>query len=61
MSDGAGAVILVSERVLKEFNLVPLARYVTFAVKGVPPEIMGIGPKEAIRLLASKQVSRRMI
>jgi len=48
MSDGAGAVILVSERVLKEFNLVPLARYVTFAVKGVPPEIMGIGPKEAI-------------
>ncbi|MEO2219218.1 acetyl-CoA C-acyltransferase [Chromobacterium vaccinii] len=48
MSDGAGAVILVSERVLKEFNLVPLARYVTFSVKGVPPEIMGIGPKEAI-------------
>ncbi|NHR05036.1 acetyl-CoA C-acyltransferase [Chromobacterium haemolyticum] len=48
MSDGAGAVILVSERVLKEFNLTPLGRYVTFAVKGVPPEIMGIGPKEAI-------------
>jgi len=48
MSDGAGAVILVSERVLKELNLTPLARYVTFSVKGVPPEIMGIGPKEAI-------------
>ncbi|GLS05565.1 acetyl-CoA acetyltransferase [Chitiniphilus shinanonensis] len=48
MSDGAGAVILVSEKILKEFNLTPLARYVTFAVKGVPPEIMGIGPKEAI-------------
>ncbi|KAF0815455.1 3-ketoacyl-CoA thiolase [Andreprevotia sp. IGB-42] len=48
MSDGAGAVILVSEKILKQFNLTPLARFVTFAVKGVPPEIMGIGPKEAI-------------
>ncbi|MCL6263138.1 acetyl-CoA C-acyltransferase [Craterilacuibacter sp. RT1T] len=50
MSDGAAAVILVSEKILKMFNLTPLARYVTFAVKGVPPEIMGIGPKEAIPL-----------
>jgi acetyl-CoA acyltransferase len=48
MSDGAGALILVSERALKQFNLTPLARFVSFAVKGVPPEIMGIGPKEAI-------------
>jgi len=48
MSDGAAALILVSEKILKEFNLTPLAKYVTFAVKGVPPEIMGIGPKEAI-------------
>ena len=48
MSDGAGAVVLVSEKVLKQFNLTPLARYVTFSVKGVPPAIMGIGPKEAI-------------
>ncbi|WP_454742348.1 acetyl-CoA C-acyltransferase [Cupriavidus necator] len=47
-SDGAGALILVSERSLKQFNLVPLARFVSFAVRGVPPEIMGIGPKEAI-------------
>ncbi len=47
-SDGAGALILVSEKVLKQFNLVPLARFVSFAVRGVPPEIMGIGPKEAI-------------
>lgn len=47
-SDGAGALILVSERALKQFNLTPLARFVSFAVKGVPPEIMGIGPKEAI-------------
>lgn len=47
-SDGAGALILVSEKILKQFNLTPLARFVSFAVKGVPPEIMGIGPKEAI-------------
>jgi len=47
-SDGAGALILVSEKILKQFDLVPLARFVSFAVRGVPPEIMGIGPKEAI-------------
>ena len=47
-SDGSGALILVSEKILKQFNLVPLARFVSFAVRGVPPEIMGIGPKEAI-------------
>jgi acetyl-CoA acyltransferase len=47
-SDGAGALILVSEKILRQCNLVPLARFVSFAVKGVPPEIMGIGPKEAI-------------
>ncbi len=48
MSDGAGALILVSEKILKQFNLQPLARFVSFAVRGVPPQIMGIGPKEAI-------------
>ncbi|MEN3364423.1 MAG: acetyl-CoA acyltransferase [Burkholderiales bacterium] len=47
-SDGAGALILVSEKILKQFNLKPLARFASFAVRGVPPEIMGIGPKEAI-------------
>jgi len=47
-SDGAGALILVSEKALKQFNLTPLARFVSFAIRGVPPEIMGIGPKEAI-------------
>jgi acetyl-CoA acyltransferase len=47
-SDGAGAVILASEAALKRFNLAPLARFVGFAVAGVPPEIMGIGPKFAI-------------
>ena len=47
-SDGAGALIVVSEKALKTFNLTPLARFVSFAIRGVPPEIMGIGPKEAI-------------
>ena len=47
-SDGAGVLIIVSEKILKQSNLVPLARFVSFAVRGVPPEIMGIGPKEAI-------------
>ena len=50
MSDGAAALILVSEKILKQFNLKPLARFAAFAVKGVNPEIMGIGPKEAIPL-----------
>lgn len=48
MSDGAAALILVSEKILKQHQLTPLARYVTFSAKGVPPEIMGIGPIEAI-------------
>ncbi len=47
-SDGAGCLILASERAVKQFDLKPLARFVSFAVRGVPPEIMGIGPIEAI-------------
>ena len=47
-SDGAGALIVCSERALKTFNLTPLARFVSFAARGVAPEIMGIGPIEAI-------------
>jgi acetyl-CoA acyltransferase len=47
-SDGAAAVVLVSEAALKRYHLTPLARYVTFAVKGVPPALMGIGPKIAV-------------
>ena len=54
MSDGAGAVLLASEKAIKEFNLAPLARFVGFAVAGVPPEIMGIGPKEAIPKVLSQ-------
>jgi acetyl-CoA acyltransferase len=47
-SDGAGALILASERAVKTFGLTPLARFVSFSVRGVAPEIMGIGPIEAI-------------
>ncbi|MBY4595868.1 acetyl-CoA C-acyltransferase [Ottowia caeni] len=47
-SDGAGALILASEAAVKRFGLTPLARFVSFAARGVPPHIMGIGPIEAI-------------
>jgi acetyl-CoA acyltransferase len=47
-SDGAGALILASEKAIKQFDLKPLARFVSFAARGVAPEIMGIGPIEAI-------------
>ncbi len=59
MSDGAGAVLLVSEAALKRYNLTPIGKFLGFAVAGVPPEIMGIGPKEAIpRVL--RQVGLRL-
>jgi acetyl-CoA acyltransferase len=48
MSDGAAAVMLVSEKILREHNLTPLARFAGYAVGGVAPEIMGIGPIAAI-------------
>jgi acetyl-CoA acyltransferase len=48
MSDGAGAVLLASEQAIKDYNLTPLARFVSFAVAGVRPEVMGIGPIAAI-------------
>jgi acetyl-CoA acyltransferase len=48
MSDGAGALMLASEKAIKEFNLSPIARFVSFAVAGVRPEVMGIGPIAAI-------------
>lgn len=48
MSDGAGAVLLCSEAALKRYNLTPIGKFLGFSVAGVPPEIMGIGPKEAI-------------
>jgi len=47
-SDGAAFVMVVSEIMLKELNVEPIARLVSYAVAGVPPRIMGIGPVEAI-------------
>jgi len=60
MSDGAAAVLLMSEKALKKYNVKPLARFVSFAVAGVPPEIMGIGPIKAIpRVLGQAGVKQQ--
>lgn len=48
MSDGASALLVVSEEKAKYLGLEPMAKFRGFAVAGVPPEIMGIGPVEAI-------------
>src|SRR5210317_135302 len=50
MTDGAAATLVVSEDFIKQLGKDPLARFVSFAVRGVPPEVMGIGPVEAIPL-----------
>lgn len=47
-SDGAAFVLIVSERMLKQLNVQPIARLVDYAVAGVEPRVMGIGPIEAI-------------
>jgi acetyl-CoA acyltransferase len=47
-SDGAAFVMVMSERMVKEYNLKPIARMVSYAAAGVNPRIMGIGPKEAV-------------
>ena len=58
MSDGAAAVLLMSEIAVKRYDVTPIARFSSFAVAGVPPEVMGIGPVEAIpRALARAGVS----
>ncbi|MEW5904219.1 MAG: acetyl-CoA C-acyltransferase [Pseudomonadota bacterium] len=59
MSDGAAAVLLCSEAALKRYNLTPIGKFLGFSVAGVPPEIMGIGPKEAIPR-ALKQVGLQL-
>jgi len=48
MSDGAAAVVLMSEAALARFGLRPMGRFMGYAVAGVPPDIMGIGPVKAI-------------
>ena len=59
MSDGAAAVILVSDRILREFNLQPLARFVSFAVAGVPPRSWASGRWPRSRRCWSAAASRR--
>jgi acetyl-CoA acyltransferase len=48
MSDGAAAVVLMSEAALQRYGLKPIGRFVSYSVAGVPPDIMGIGPVKAI-------------
>jgi acetyl-CoA acyltransferase len=48
MSDGAAFVLIMSEEMVKELNLTPIARLVSYAAAGVEPRIMGIGPVKAI-------------
>jgi acetyl-CoA acyltransferase len=54
MSDGAAAAVVVSEKALKSLGAEPLARFLGFAVAGVPPAIMGIGPVEAVPKLLKR-------
>lgn len=54
MSDGAAALLLMSEEKAKELGLKPLARFVKFAVSGCHPDVMGIGPSQAIPLVLEK-------
>lgn len=53
-SDGAGIALLASEAALNEYNLKPIGRLMSFAVAGVPPEVMGIGPVKAIPIALAR-------
>ncbi len=62
MSDGAAMCLVVSEAFVKKHNLKPIARFAGYAVAGVPPKIMGIGPIEAIpRALKKAGISSKDI
>jgi acetyl-CoA acyltransferase len=60
MSDGAAAAVVVSEKALKALHAEPLARFLGFAVAGVPPEIMGIGPVAAVPKLLKRLRIKQM-
>ncbi|HYQ99468.1 MAG TPA: acetyl-CoA C-acyltransferase [Casimicrobiaceae bacterium] len=61
-SDGAGAVLVISEKVVRELGLAPLARWVGYAVGGVAPEVMGVGPLAAIpKVLRSTGLGKEQI
>ncbi|HSN13859.1 MAG TPA: acetyl-CoA C-acyltransferase, partial [Anaeromyxobacteraceae bacterium] len=59
MTDGAAAVLVVSEECLRSLGREPMARFLSFAVRGVPPELMGIGPIEAIPAAVKKAGVRK--
>ncbi len=62
MSDGAAASIVVSEKALKELGVEPMARFLGYAVAGVAPDVMGLGPKEAIpKLLKRMRVKQTRV
>jgi acetyl-CoA acyltransferase len=54
MSDGGAAVLLCTPEIAKQLGVEPLARWIDYAVAGVPPEIMGIGPVEAVPKLMKR-------
>jgi acetyl-CoA acetyltransferase family protein len=55
ITDGAAAILVLSEAALQESNIEPLARIVDYEIVGVPPEIMGIGPVPAVRAILARQ------
>ena len=55
ITDGAAAVLVVSEEALKQSNIQPQGRIVDYEITGVAPEIMGIGPVPAVRTLLARQ------
>jgi acetyl-CoA acyltransferase len=59
MSDGAGALLLMSEAAMQRCNATPLARFLGYAVAGVAPEVMGIGPVAAIPKVLKQIVLRQ--
>lgn len=62
MSDGAAGVLLASEAAIKQYGLTPLARFVSFSVAGVRPEVMGIGPIAAIpKALAQAGITQEQL
>jgi acetyl-CoA acyltransferase len=62
MSDGAAASIVVSEKALKELGVEPLARFLGYSVAGVAPDVMGLGPREAIpKLLKRMRVKQTRV
>jgi len=54
INDGAAAVVVMSEDAVKRYGVKPMLRFINYQVAGVPPEIMGIGPTEAIPKLLRK-------